>query len=156
MIRYIKNKITLTLRQAQDERLYFTLTNKDSMIIALGIDSVEIERFEHWHSYDQNKLARVFSEQEILYCLQEPEKSAERFAVRFAAKEAFFKALCQAYPEKRFLLLIVAKNCQVIKLALAPELYVDWQALKTSKFKVLLSLTHTRQAASAAVILQEL
>jgi holo-[acyl-carrier protein] synthase len=126
------------------------------MIIALGIDFVEIERFRHWHTYRQKQLGRIFSQEEIDYCLSEPKKSAERFAVRFAAKEALFKALCQFYPEKQFKLLILAKNCEIIKTTVAPELSVDWNALNIPKLKVLVSLTHTRQTASAAVIIQEL
>jgi len=126
------------------------------MIVGLGIDSVEIERFGHWHTYSQEKLGRFFSKKEIDYCLSSPEKSAERFAVRFAAKEAFFKALCQLYSEKNFKLLIVARNCQIVKTTYAPELSVDWQVLKTPELRALISLTHTRQTASAAVILQKL
>lgn len=126
------------------------------MILALGIDSVEIDRFKSWHTYSRQKLVRVFSQAEIDYCLSTSEKNAERFAVRFAAKEAFFKALCQLYPEKRFLLLKVAKNCHIIKTQSSPELLINWNALNSPKLKVLISLTHTRQTASAAVFLQPL
>ncbi len=104
----------------------------------------------------QNRLRRIFSKVEIDYCLSTPEKSAERFAVRFATKEAFFKALCQRYPEKNFPLLTVAKNCEIVKAGSAPMLSVNWNALKVPKLKTLISLTHTGQTASAAVILQEL
>ncbi len=126
------------------------------MIIALGIDSVDIPRFEHWHKYCQNRLRRIFSQVEIDYCLSTPEKRAERLAVRFAAKEALFKALCQAYPQKSLTLLTLAKNCQVSKINDAPELSIDWQGLGLPELKALISLTHTRQTASAAVILQQL
>ncbi|MBY0110269.1 MAG: 4'-phosphopantetheinyl transferase superfamily protein [Candidatus Babeliaceae bacterium] len=125
------------------------------MILALGIDSVEIERFELWNTYNQKKLMRFFSQSEITYCLSIPEKSAERFAVRFATKEALFKALCQSYPEQRFYLHKVAKACEVQKKTAAPRLLVDWQALNLPKLTALISLTHTRQIASAAVILQK-
>lgn len=63
------------------------------MVLGIGIDSVDIARFEQWHTYSHKKLLRVFSPAEIAYSLENPTKSAERFAVRFAAKEALFKAL---------------------------------------------------------------
>lgn len=126
------------------------------MIIALGIDSVDIKRFKNWQNYSQNQLRRVFSQAEIDYCLSVPKKSAERFAIRFAAKEAFFKSISQLYPEKCFQLLVVAKNCEIIKTVSAPELSVDWHALNLPNLKALISLTHTQKTASAAVIIQEL
>ncbi len=125
------------------------------MILALGIDSVDIDRFKNWQNYSKKQLGRFFSQTEIDYCISGPKKSAERFAVRFAAKEALFKSISQFYPEKGFRLLFVAKNCEVIKTLAAPELSVDWNALNLPKLKVLISLTHTRQTASAVVILQE-
>ena len=63
------------------------------MIIGLGIDAVEVDRFEHWHTYNHKKLSKFFAQEEIDYCLSLPIKSAERFAVRFAAKEAGMKAI---------------------------------------------------------------
>ncbi len=124
------------------------------MVLAIGIDSVEIERLERWHAYSQKKLMQFFSESEIAYCLSVPEKSAERFAARFAAKEALLKALCQLYPRKRFYLRKVAKACEVQKKVASPSLFIDWQALNLSELSVLVSLTHTKKTASAVIILQ--
>lgn len=126
------------------------------MIIALGIDSVEISRFAQWHTFSEKRLSRVFSPTEIDYCLEIPIKSAERFAARFTAKEAFFKALRQAYPEKSLNLLTCLTLCQIIKSAGAPTLSVDWNALQLPELGILLSVTHTRIVASATVILQKL
>ncbi len=66
------------------------------MILAIGHDIVEINRFAHWHTYSLKKLSKVFNQSEIDYCLQHPAYTAQRFAVRFAAKEAAYKALCSA------------------------------------------------------------
>ena len=65
------------------------------MHIAVGIDLVEVGRFANWHTYSDKFLARVFSPEEIAYCRSTPALSAERFAARFAAKEACYKALSQ-------------------------------------------------------------
>jgi len=63
------------------------------MIVGLGVDIAEIDRIEaaiqrHGHHF----LERLFTPAEIAYC-QGYRHSAERFAGRFAAKEAAMKAL---------------------------------------------------------------
>ena len=62
-------------------------------MVAVGIDIVEVGRIavaiDRWGS---RFLDRVFTPAEIAYCRGKV-RSAESFAVRFAAKEAFAKAL---------------------------------------------------------------
>ncbi len=125
------------------------------MILGIGVDIVSVKRFESWHTYAPKKLARFFSPQEIDYCLEYPQKSAERFAVRFAAKEALFKALCQAYPEKKFTLWAVLRASTVYKLNNVPGIVVNWNRLGISlSCIVLVSLAHTQETAIAYLILQ--
>ncbi len=126
------------------------------MIIALGIDSVEIDRFRNWHTFSAKKLSRIFSPAEIHYCLSDQTKSAERFAVRFSAKEALFKAISQAYPQRVSNLLLIARSSEMIKKKGAPEIIVNWHALKLAPLQAIISATHTRQIASASIILQRL
>ena len=63
------------------------------MIIGIGIDLVDVRRMEsiifRWH---EKFLRRVFTEKEIRYC-NNKKNPAQRFATRYAAKEAFIKAL---------------------------------------------------------------
>jgi holo-[acyl-carrier protein] synthase len=63
------------------------------MIFGIGIDIVNIERIERvvarWGSLF---LSRIYTEKEIFWCQQRPNPS-ECFAIRFAAKEAFLKAI---------------------------------------------------------------
>ena len=61
------------------------------MIVGIGVDIVQIDRFLPW---TENKalVQRFFSEQELEY-LEKREDMAQALAVRFAAKEAFGKAL---------------------------------------------------------------
>jgi phosphopantetheine--protein transferase-like protein len=108
-------------------------------------------------------LKRIFSEQEITYCLKNPYKSAERFAVRFAAREAFFKALqpmlCKPLP---FLLLcrhvtITKSQCGV------PSLSPEWKTLKEyvieiqpEKIRCHLTLSHSHCCANALVIIEQI
>ena len=61
------------------------------MIFGIGTDIVDIERIEN-RITNPEFLKLVFTPDEITYCNRSAQ-SAERFAGRFAAKEAFFKAL---------------------------------------------------------------
>lgn len=63
------------------------------MIYGIGIDIVQISRIEKvLRRWGDRFLKRVFTEAEIKYC-QQKVTSHSRFALRFAAKEAFSKAL---------------------------------------------------------------
>ena len=63
------------------------------MIYGIGVDIVQISRIEKVIDQWGNRfLKRVFTEAEIGYC-QRKARPAARFALRFAAKEAFAKAM---------------------------------------------------------------
>jgi phosphopantetheine--protein transferase-like protein len=129
------------------------------MIQGIGIDAVDIMRCAQWHLMSPVRLQRIFSAEEISYCRAHPLKSAERFAVRFAAKEAFFKAWSSAFPEKYVPFLTVCKAITVeLSGVQAPSLRVRWELLPPLEQPVqpLLSLTHTRTIATAAVLLQSI
>jgi len=131
------------------------------MIIGIGIDVVDINRFAHWHEYSHKQLQRVFSANEIMYCLEIHQKSAERFAARFAAREALFKALCQAWPEHNMAFLTFCRAVEVAHsergapyFIIAEECFAkhvpDWHSCAP---KILLSLSHTRETATAFTII---
>ena len=63
------------------------------MIFGIGVDIADIGRFERFvRENNQTLLERLFTPAEIAYCV--PKKQcATHFASRFAAKEAFLKAL---------------------------------------------------------------
>lgn len=63
------------------------------MIIGTGIDIVNIERIEGLMGrWGTRFLDRVYTEREISWC-QRRSRPSECFALRFAAKEAFLKAI---------------------------------------------------------------
>src|SRR5947208_16625724 len=63
------------------------------MIFGTGIDTIEVLRIEKTISdYGDQFLKRIFTDDEIAYCNWR-KLSAEHFAARFAAKEAFAKAI---------------------------------------------------------------
>jgi holo-[acyl-carrier protein] synthase len=69
------------------------------MILGTGIDIVNIERIEHLITrWGALFLERVFTEREINRC-QRQARPSECFAIRFAAKEAFLKAIGWGFRE---------------------------------------------------------
>lgn len=122
----------------------------DRPAIGIGIDAVEIERFQYWHTYSATKLARIYSPAEIDYCCAIISKSAERFAARFAAREALWKALSQAGIFIPFLSL--CRSCSILVTERGPQLTVDHEAV--SSLVPLLSLSHTKTMALAMIVLQ--
>ena len=131
------------------------------MILGVGVDSVEVKRFSHWRQFSKKTLQRVFSSEEIDYCLITPVKSRERFAVRFAIREAFFKAYSTVFPEVRVPFLTVCKQLALKKTNYGvPYLLINWSQLiksnnqTTSKITASISFSHTKTIATAVVILQ--
>lgn len=66
------------------------------MIIGMGIDLVDVRRMEGViFRWQERFLKRIFTDKEIRYC-NNKKNPAQRFATRYAAKEAFIKAM---YPK---------------------------------------------------------
>lgn len=122
------------------------------MILGIGVDTVDIERFVHWHSYSRKTLSKIFSPEEIKYCLNNQKKTAERFAARFAAKEAFYKALPTIHQKPfialaRFIVITKRKD-------LHPAISFDWKKIDyPDNPTVHISLTHSRQQATAFILI---
>lgn len=130
------------------------------MIIGNGIDLVEVARFADWHKKDIQQLLRIFSQEEIDYCLSKLDKSAQRFAVRFAAREAFYKALCTAWPNMPIPFLTLCSMITITKQHRVPQLIVDWSQIKdlpeNIKNSVIhCSLAHEQLHAIAMVTLEQ-
>jgi holo-[acyl-carrier protein] synthase len=69
------------------------------MIVGTGVDIAETVRIEHVLSRHGERFSgRLFTPEEIAYCERFKNK-AERYAARFAAKEAAFKALGTGWRE---------------------------------------------------------
>ncbi len=69
------------------------------MIVGIGIDLVETPRIaEALERHGTRFLKRLFTQGEIAYC-EKFKNRAERYAARFAAKEAAFKALGTGWRE---------------------------------------------------------
>ena len=117
------------------------------MIVGMGTDIIEIERFSAWGAKSYKSLRRVFSHDEILYALSDPKKTAERLAVRFAVREAFYKASFALVPPMPFL-----SFCAAISVSSgAPRLTFPLPA----EYRTHISLSHSRTHAIATVIIEK-
>lgn len=66
------------------------------MIVGIGVDLVDVRRMEAIiFRWQERFLKRIFTRNEIHYC-NNKKNPAQRFATRYASKEAFIKAL---YPK---------------------------------------------------------
>lgn len=64
------------------------------MIVGIGIDAVELERIERALQHSERFAKRVLTSQEYdLYTTLSPKRQVEFVAGRFAAKEAYAKAI---------------------------------------------------------------
>lgn len=124
------------------------------MIIGIGVDTVEINRFNQWHSYSIKTLQRIFSHEEIVYCQENSLKSSERFAVRFAAREALYKALCAAGVRLPFL--TVCSYASIQKKGAMPIIELSEKSgLCNTGYLFHLSLSHSVTHAVAFVIIEQ-
>ncbi len=62
------------------------------MIVGIGVDIIEVERIRKLAEKNPRFLKRMYTAKEIKYCEGKKNKY-QHLAARFAAKEAFFKAL---------------------------------------------------------------
>jgi len=146
------------------------------MILGIGIDVVEAERFNPWLTYTHERLNKVFTDQELVDCRNaEGTLIAEKLAVRYAAKEAFYKALSGALIKanstqivatrllyKEFSFLQLASHCHVQYGTWGvPILVVEWDAVEELSgshvplvMKAHLSLSHERTMAVAMVVIE--
>ncbi len=113
--------------------------------ISLGVDIVEVPRISRLIRQPRF-LARVFTPVEISYC-RGKRNAAQHFAVRFAAKEAVYKALGRAgVPHKHIWIEKLSNGKPVIRLG---------GALKRLERKVSVSLSHTAEYAVAMALFQK-
>jgi holo-[acyl-carrier protein] synthase len=124
------------------------------MIVGLGVDISEVDRIrEAIERHDNRFLQRIFTPAEIAYCNRHRDR-AERFAGRFAAKEAAMKALGTGWSQG-----VRWVDIEVIRAASGkPSLALHGVARKIGDRlgmrHVSLSITHSGNTAFAQVIFE--
>ena len=124
------------------------------MIVGVGIDSVSIDRIEGLiDKYGRRFLEKIFTEDEIAEGLGRRD-SAQYFAARFAAREAFFKALGTGWGRGISLREVSVKREESGR----PWLSLSNRALEAAESRgtstTHLSLSHEAGIAQAIVILE--
>lgn len=125
------------------------------MVIGIGVDIIEIERLERaLESHGSRLRDRLFTPREISYCIKAG-REGERFATRFAAKEAARKALGAV----RDLPALAWHEVEIISSADgAPKLEFHGRALEVTASAGIththVSLSHSRDQAIAFVLLE--
>ena len=125
----------------------------DFMIIGIGIDLVEVGRIEKAMArWDGAFERRVFTEQELVYCMDK-KRPAEHLAARFAAKEAVMKAFGTGLSGG-----VTWKDAQVVRDEKGKPGFVltgrlNELAMKMGVGEAMLSLSHDKSYAVAQVVL---
>jgi holo-[acyl-carrier protein] synthase len=136
------------------------------MIIGIGTDIVQIDRLNMWAKASTEKLLKIYSLSELADCKNsEYGYSAQKLATRFAAKEAFYKALSSALvflklTGKEFSFLFSSQHIHVyMDIWGVPVLHVNWNAFEKKIDTCLpdirshVSLSHESVTALAFVVL---
>jgi holo-[acyl-carrier protein] synthase len=126
------------------------------MVLGLGTDLMETRRVqESIDRYGDRFLERIFTAEEIAYCMRKRKNAAESFAARFAAKEAGAKALGTGISRG-----VSWKEFEVRREASGrPTLHLSGRAAELAEAmgvrRVQLSLTHSRELALAVVVAED-
>ena len=124
------------------------------MIVGLGVDITEVDRIAAAIArYGRAFLQRIFTSSEIAYC-EKHRNRAERFAGRFAAKEAAMKALGTGWARGvRWVDIEVVREPSgkpTLKLSGASREIADRLGVKS----IALTITHSGNTALAQVIFE--
>ena len=125
------------------------------MIVSIGIDIVEVYRISETIQRTPRFVERVFTARERAYCESKGAASAQSFAARFAAKEAFLKALKTGWRGR-----ITWQDMEILNDAQGvPAMEIKGEARvlleNLGADKIHLSISHTTDHAVAQIILEK-
>ncbi len=126
------------------------------MIVSIGIDIIEVYRIRETLERTPRFAMRVFTEEERAFCEAKGVTAAQSFAVRFAAKEAFLKALQTGWRGR-----ITWHDIEIVSNEMGvPSLEIQGEAQKILENlganRIHLTLSHTNEHAVAQVILEKI
>ena len=125
------------------------------MILSIGVDIIEVYRIRESIARTPRFAERVYTPAEREYCESKGVAAAQSYAVRFAAKEAFLKAIKTGWRGK-----ITWHDIEVVSGEDGvPDLVITGEAAVILKERgadlVHISLSHTTDHAVAQVILEK-
>ena len=123
------------------------------MITGIGIDITEVERIAEKMGKEQGFRELVFSAHEIRYCEAAANKY-EHYAARFAAKEAFFKAIGTGWANgtafNEIEITHDEKGKPLLTLLGATAIAMQQKGIGT----IFVSLSHVKTMATAVVVIE--
>lgn len=124
------------------------------MIFGIGIDEIEVARIEKQIQKEAGFIQRVFTSGEIEYC-ESKKYRAQHYAARFAAKEAFMKAVGTGWRDG-----LAFNEIEIVRDELGrPALVLYGKAKEiTDRHKITnihVSLSHIKELANAIVTLEK-
>jgi len=124
------------------------------MIYGIGTDLIDVDRVAKQTGGDTRFKEKIFSAREIAYCESFNVNKAQHYAARYAAKEAFFKAIGTGYRGGLAFHEISIENEELGK----PSIVLSGKALEYADQhafgKIYVSLSHLAEYASAVVIIE--
>jgi holo-[acyl-carrier protein] synthase len=123
------------------------------MIIGIGTDVVDVPRIQAaYEQYGERFLSKIFTPTEIAYCDHFGDTRFLHYAARFAAKEAFSKAIKTGMREGMSFKLvgIVNEKSGEPRLELFGAMLERWGSCK-----IHVSLSHTAAVGLAVVVIEE-
>ena len=124
------------------------------MIFGVGIDNIEVKRIKKQIDDSAKFKEKIFTTKEIEYC-ESKKNYAESFAARFAAKEAFLKAIGTGWSDGlQFIDVEILNdkkgNPQINLQGKAKQIILDNEINN-----IQVSITHLKEIASAIIILEK-
>lgn len=124
------------------------------MIYGVGTDIVEVKRFEKWIK-DPQMIKRFFSDDEIIEKIN-VQADCEHYASRFAAKEAFSKALGTGFNGITLNEISVVKNEEGKPFLNICGKTKELLEKRCGKCNIHLSLSHEKEFAIAYVVIENI
>lgn len=113
----------------------------------VGTDIIEVDRIKEALE-DERFTLRVFTDKEIDYCEKKGRSKYQHYAVRFAAKEAVFKAISPLFNNKYE---IGWKNIEIINDKNGRP-FVNFIGIEINNISMDISLSHIEKYATATAI----
>ncbi|RLD44994.1 MAG: hypothetical protein DRI89_02315 [Bacteroidetes bacterium] len=125
------------------------------MIFGIGTDIIEVERMKKHLENNDALRVKLYTDAEQKYCSKGKVTMYQCYAARFAAKEAFFKALGTGYRYGMAFHEIEVLNDELGKPYVNPHGKVK-EYLEEKKIKSIhLSISHVKEMANAFVVLEK-
>lgn len=125
------------------------------VIFGIGTDIIEVARMEQALEKNDALMQRIFTEREQAYCNKGTVTRFQCYAARFAAKEAFFKALGTGYRYGMAFHEIEVLNDELGKPVIHPHGKVKEYLEQQNVLHIHLSVSHVKEMANAMVVMEK-